>query len=477
MRRDRLARDIRGLRRPADGHGQAAASPAADHLHRDRQQRRYRQTAAGSGGAAAPPLRAAGEPPVGPKRQGFSLPYAATTSNSDIRRSVSEEIELFRFHRQDAGSRVVPSAPDTGLRTTLGAGRTQSHAPRLRRAPRRSRRDPARTLHRLRPDAARRARPCGHPAGGRGARQGAFPRRLLGAGAGRVRRRDAAAALLLVRGRRRGVPRGAPGRSRLHHDPLGRGAEPADQSLQPAHRGQSPQRARAARRGEAPRRARRARSRLCRGALARLRRRRHGPAPRPPRRLPRRDGAAAPALPRRRRGGDPIRAGARRRRLAERQDLRRPAPRERDPGARMAAPAGPSRRRPLPDPPLRLPAAGRARHPRRRALRRPGGGSAARAAHAVPHLHPRRPVGVLDRDQPARGRPGGRGGRPGAGVPRLRLHGLRLSPDRAGRGGAAHDGRGRTRHRAGAQRASRSPPRRCRRATRWNAAPGRRRRR
>ena len=77
-----------------------------------------------------------------------------------------------------------------------------------------------------------------------------------------------------------------------------------------------------------------------------------------------------------------------------------------------------------------LPAAERYAGPRR--------GRAARAAHALAHLHPRRPLGEVDRDQPPLRRDGARAQGGLRRDPRPRLHGLRLSPDRADRGGAAH---------------------------------------
>ena len=87
------------------------------------------------------------------------------------------------------------------------------------------------------------------------------------------------------------------------------------------------------------------------------------------------------------------------------------------------------------------------RRSRRRAWRRRAAtpdrtGCAARAAHAIAHLHARRRVGRVGRDQPRSAACEQDGGRPGRGVSRDRLHGLRVPAARARRGRAAHDGGG-----------------------------------
>ncbi len=66
---------------------------------------------------------------------------------------------------------------------------------------------------------------------------------------------------------------------------------------------------------------------------------------------------------------DPLRAGAQHVSFAGRQELRQPAQGRGDPGADLQAPAAASRRRALPDPPLRLPADRREGPQRRAALR------------------------------------------------------------------------------------------------------------
>ena len=119
-----------------------------------------------------------------------------------------------------------------------------------------------------------------------------------------------------------------------------------------------------------------------------------------------------------------------------------------------------------------------------RALRVARAGGAARAAHAVAHLHARRLVEGIDRDQPAIGRSGAQEQRRRRGAARARLPDLRLPADRAGQGRprpcvdhALRDRRRRDGAAAGAPVPARSRWRRFRRATRSSAARGPRRRR
>ena len=142
--------------------------------------------------------------------------------------------------------------------------------------------------------------------------------------------------------------------------------------------------------------------------------------------------ALAQRYPGRRRSADRLCHHAERRGLAQRQDLCQPAQGCRHPGADLQAPAAASRRRPLSDPPLRLPADRRERARRGQALCRDRAGGAARPAHAVAHLHARRLLEGIDRVQH---RLGARGeGRQGVHdqLHAMDYHGLRLSAARPG---------------------------------------------
>ena len=114
--------------------------------------------------------------------------------------------------------------------------------------------------------------------------------------------------------------------------------------------------------------------------------------------------AARAALSEGRRGEDRLCDHAQCRGFADRQDLRQPAQGCGDAGADLQAPAAASRRRALPDPPLRLPADRREGARRREAIREDRAGGAARAAHAVAHLHARRLLEGFDRVQLGRRR-------------------------------------------------------------------------
>ena len=85
-------------------------------------------------------------------------------------------------------------------------------------------------------------------------------------------------------------------------------------------------------------------------------------------------------------------------------ELTQPARGGGDPGAALGRAPRPSRRRPLPDPRLRLPAARRARARRREGVRGHRALGAARAAHALAHLHAPGHVGGVHRRQPRFGR-------------------------------------------------------------------------
>ena len=164
-------------------------------------------------------------------------------------------------------------------------------------------------------------------------------------------------------------------------------------------RGQSGARARRAREGEGHRRQDAARERIHRRARGVLHRLRQARSPHPRRTLPQGDAGARRALPAGRRSANLLRPGARRGRLARRQDLCQPAQGGGDPGGNIQAPAAASRRRPLPHPLLRLSADRGERSRRRHALLQDRADGAARPAHAVPHLHPRRLLEGVDRRQ------------------------------------------------------------------------------
>jgi hypothetical protein len=199
----------------------------------------------------------------------------------------------------------------------------------------------------------------------------------------------------------------------LMSNPLaGQGASPKGPSRRwrdragPAHRRQDP-----------------ARARLHRGGRGVLRGLRQPPRARTPG-LRAKAFEALAALPGRRRGADLLAlyiAGTQ-----SQADQTYAAYREGggDPGKAVRQAPGPSGRRALPDPQLRR-AADRAKGLTARAAMRHRAGCAARAAHAVAHLHARRLVGGIDRHQPAlRRRWRGRGDGPTS-LPRRRLHGLR----------------------------------------------------
>ena len=192
-----------------------------------------------------------------------------------------------------------------------------------------------------------------------------------------------------------------------------------------------------------------------------------------------------PAIPPTR-GGDLLRPRAQHHAQPERQDLREPAQGGRDPGAGVRAAARPSRRGPLPDPQLRLPADRPEGAARGAALRGHRALGAPRAAHALAHLHPRGRLAGVDRHQSRLGRrrqggaepPGAAGARLVQRAPRHGLHGLRLH---AAGEGPARRGPSSPRSRGSASstwstspRPSRSPP--SPRATRSSGGSGRTRR-
>ena len=265
-----------------------------------------------------------------------------------------------------------------------------------------------------------------------GARHGSLPGHLHARGAAGVRRGDEAPALVLAPGRARRLLRRAEARSRVRDGVLGRGHEPAQQSVLAAARAEPGRRLGSARAGAAARRQERARGRLHRRAFGVLPRCRDQGSSRAGPRLRAGDGTAARPLSGRSRGRDPLCARAQRRRGADRQDLRQAARGGGDSGGGGRASAGPSGRGALPHPHLRLPASGRPRARGGGALRRARRLGAARAPHAVAHLHAARPLGSLDRDQPPLGRGGARRQRDERGAARARLHGLRLPAERAG---------------------------------------------
>ena len=148
--------------------------------------------------------------------------------------------------------------------------------------------------------------------------------------------------------------------------------------------------------------------------------------------------------------------------------------------SRSSSPSIPTIRacRALPDPQLRR-AADRAEGATRgAALREHRAGRAARAAHAVAHLHARRRVAGIGGDQPPLGRRRVKTATSPTSAARAGLRGLRLPAARARRR-RAQDVPDEARASQGlnpARAIARTRSRRCRRATRWSAAPGARRR-
>ena len=165
-----------------------------------------------------------------------------------------------------------------------------------------------------------------------------------------------------------------------------------------------------------------------------------------------------------------------------RQDLREPEKGRRDPEPRPAAAARPPGRGPLPDPQLRLPAAGVARPARRPQLLEDRGVVAPRAAHAVAHLRAPGALGRLDPRQRGLGRRRARPRRRRPLPARARSTSCTpstTSPTRScSRGATTRRGRswtGRARSRRSTTRSSRPRTRwpRCPRDTRWSGAAGR----
>ena len=142
--------------------------------------------------------------------------------------------------------------------------------------------------------------------------------------------------------------------------------------------------------GQGDRRQDRARTRLHRCADGDVRGLRQYP-PRPAHaRAARRPGAGRGEISRRRRGSDRLRHHAQHLGGPERQDLRAADQGRRNPGADFPTAAAASGRDALPDPSLRLSGDRAKRSRRRQPLRQDRAGRAARPAHAVAHLHPRR---------------------------------------------------------------------------------------
>ena len=164
------------------------------------------------------------------------------------------------------------------------------------------------------------------------------------------------------------------------------------------------------------------------------------PCPAHPR-VPRRAGEARGEVSGRRRGADRLRHHAQHLGRPERQDLRPAEQGRRDSRADLAAAAAASGRHALPHPPLRLSGDRREGARRRQPLRQDRAGRAARPAHAVAHLHPRRLLEGVDRLQHrlGEGREGGEVGRQLSARPGL--HGLCPPAARPGQAGARRHGR------------------------------------
>ena len=189
---------------------------------------------------------------------------------------------------------------------------------------------------------------------------------------------------------------GAEGRPELRDGLLGHRREPALQSARPAAGRQSAARPRRGAEGQGAQRQDRARARLHRRHRRDVHRLRQGRSPHPRAELSQGDGAGGAALSEGRRGADRLRDHAERRGFTRRQDLRQPAQGRGAARADLQAQAAASGRRALSHPPLRL-SGDRGKRPRsRQALRHDRAGRAARAAHAVAHLHPRRLLEGVD---------------------------------------------------------------------------------
>ena len=119
---------------------------------------------------------------------------------------------------------------------------------------------------------------------------------------------------------------------------------------------------------------------------------------------------------------------------AHRQDLRQAAAGGGDSRAAVQADADASWPRALHHPRVRRAPAGGKGARRRAALRVAGAGCAACAPHAVAHVHPRRLVEGIDRDQSALGGSGAQEQWSRRRAPRARLSGLRVPADRPGQG-------------------------------------------
>ena len=193
------------------------------------------------------------------------------------------------------------------------------------------------------------------------------------------------------------VQRSRRGRSRLRHRPLGRGDEPYHPLWAPPTKAELERGTRGRREGRGGAGEERARARLCRRDRDLLPRFRQARSQDPGARLQRGHGGrctsatpptAKPRSSTRCRRSPPGRIDKDPNFVA-REGCRG------DPQRRAQGRAGPSGRRPLSDPQLRLSAARRARRPGGQALREHRAGLAARAAHAFAHLHPARHVGRI----------------------------------------------------------------------------------
>src|SRR5215831_18409954 len=216
----------------------------------------------------------------------------------------------------------------------------------------------------------------------------------------------------------------------MRHGVLGHRADAAQQSARRAAGVESPARACGHPEGQGRRRQDAARARLHRRARRHVRRLRQGRPPQSRAGLSQGDGGIGGPLSRGRRSPDRLCHHAQRRGVTRGQELCQSTQRRGHPGADLQAPAPTSGRRPLSDPPLRLSADRRERPRRCHALRQDRARGAACAAHAVPHLHPRRLLEGIDCRQSSlgacgQGRQGSHRSAAWAG-----LHGLRLSAAR-----------------------------------------------
>ena len=203
------------------------------------------------------------------------------------------------------------------------------------------------------------------------------------------------------------LERRAQGRSDLRHGALGAGAGEPRQPLHLARhhlRRDADPGPRHPRDGAQDRAQVAARARLRRRSGGLLQRPRQARSPHARQGARKRAGAGDEALPAGHGSRDSLRAGPVGQLRSDGPQVHQPAQGRGGPRADLQAAAGASRRRALPHPQLRLPADRQAGPGRGEALRQDRAGRAARAAHAVAHLHARGGVEGVDRSPTGRRR-------------------------------------------------------------------------